>query len=326
MYPGGSTPVEESSTVATPAPKRRWLPVTALEFVGCDSCRMTLAEFEAYPEDGKQIEFFDSEAGLAWMVREPMGIAHERPGAFLPELVARIAMVRGAPIRCLGSTDLRLVDAVSRQLRVMQPDQMVFLDPDRLERVRSRYLSVGEHGHPDVVLEVDDTTDVRRGKLRLYEEWGFPELWVEVPDTYSPSRPPRLKRGLRIYVLEGGRYREWLESRAFPGWRAEEIHRALNENVPSEETTAVLVRVGRTLGERAGTSPDDDPLLSAQRAEVRIRMLRSLLAGRGIPAPNDFPAGLAPDERDALVSQSEDDLVAAALQATSLSDFLKRLR
>ena len=25
--------------------------------------------------------------------------------------------------------------------------------------------------------------DVGRGKLALYESWGFPELWVEVPDT-----------------------------------------------------------------------------------------------------------------------------------------------
>ena len=28
---------------------------------------------------------------------------------------------------------------------------------------------------PDVVLEVDHTTDVHRGKLALYESWGFPE-------------------------------------------------------------------------------------------------------------------------------------------------------
>ena len=50
---------------------------------------------------------------------------------------------------------------------------------------------VGEHDIPDVVLEVDHTTDVRRGKLLQYEAWGFPELWVEVPDWAASSRPPR---------------------------------------------------------------------------------------------------------------------------------------
>ena len=34
---------------------------------------------------------------------------------------------------------------------------------------------VGEHDFPDVVLEVDRTTDVRRWKLGMYESWGFPE-------------------------------------------------------------------------------------------------------------------------------------------------------
>ena len=43
---------------------------------------------------------------------------------------------------------------------------------------------------------VDNTTDVRRGKLALYESWGFPEVWVEVPERVfaePPGRPaPRL--------------------------------------------------------------------------------------------------------------------------------------
>ena len=57
------------------------------------------------------------------------------------------------------------------------------------------------------------------------------------------------------------------ESRAFPGWQAVEIHRALNEPILSEETSAVLSRVGEALGEWEGTGPEDDPLLRQQRAE-----------------------------------------------------------
>ena len=50
---------------------------------------------------------------------------------------------------------------------------------------------VGEDAYPDVVLEVDNTTDVRRGKLVAYAEWSFPEVWVEVPDLASPGQAAR---------------------------------------------------------------------------------------------------------------------------------------
>ena len=52
-----------------------------------------------------------------------------------------------------------------------------------------KVVEVGLDALPDVVLEVDNTTDVRRGKLGLYESWGFPEVWVVVPDEPEPNRP-----------------------------------------------------------------------------------------------------------------------------------------
>ena len=53
------------------------------------------------------------------------------------------------------------------------------------------------------------------GKLRLYESWGFPEVWVEVPDTYTPSRRPGVRPGTTIHVPEGGAYRSVPASRPF---------------------------------------------------------------------------------------------------------------
>ena len=88
-------------------------------------------------------------------------------------------------------------------------------------------------------MEVDNTTDVRRGKLELYESWGFPEVWVEVPDTASPSRPAGLRPGLTIHLLEDEGYRTAPGSRAFPGWTAAEIHIALNEAELSDATMHV---------------------------------------------------------------------------------------
>ena len=128
---------------------------------------------------------------------------------------------------------------------------------------------------PDIVLEVDHTTDVYRRKFDLYEEWGFPELWVEVPDAESRSRPKRKVPGLRIHVLgASGRFEERASSAAFAGWTAPEIHRALNEETPSAETTATLRRIGRALGEREGTGPDDSLFLKAERDEARQEGLR----------------------------------------------------
>ena len=159
---------------------------------------------------------------------------------------------------------------------------------------------------------------------RQYQAWGFPEVWIKVPEARAPSRPRSRRSGLTILVLEAGAYREAAASRAFPGWRAEEIHAALNEERFSAETSAVLERVGAVLGEREGTGPDDDPLLRAQRrrsrAEGRADLARALLAARGIEVSAGFPgvSGFAELPCHAIVE--------AASSCVSEADFRKRLR
>ena len=354
----GSGLAERRPAVVPPHPaggartdsRDRGLPRSGLEFPGCYAQPMTHAEYEAH--EGR-VEFFDSRVGIAWMVREPAQLPHEEPRYRLVELLARIALVRGSPINGLGETGIRWTDPVSGRLAAVHPDQMLFLHPHRIEGKVSLYLEVGVDPFPDVVLEVDSTTDVRRNRLALYEEWGFPELWVEVPDAYAPGRPAGLRSGLRIYLLEEGRYVRSEESRAFPGWRAVEIHRGLNEPVLSEETSAALSRVGRALGEREGTGPEDDLLLREQRAEGRAEgrvegraegriegrveeraeghaegraaMIRALLRQRGIAVPSGFPGHLAPRNLDALRAASEERILAAVSAADSFADFLARL-
>ena len=325
---------ERRPAVAPPHPpggvrtdsRDRGLLRSGLEFPGCHAQPMTRAQYEAH--EGR-VEFFDSHAGMAWMVREPAQAPHEEPRFRLVELLARIAQVRGSPIKGFGETGIRWTDPGSGKLAAMHPDQMLFLHPDRIEGKVSRYLEVGVHPFPDVVLEVDSTTDVRRNRLELYEEWGFPELWVEVPDAYAPGRPAGLRSGLRIYLLKDGRYVRSEESRAFPGWRTVEIHRGLNEPVLSEETQEALSRVGRALGEREGTGPEDDLLLREQRAEARAEgratMICALLGQTGIAVPPDFPAGLPPRTLDALRAASGQRILAAAIGAASFDDFLARL-
>ena len=318
----------ESPAQTQPAPDRsdvRYRHSTQWEFPGCRAFHLSCGEAATY--EGR-VEFWDARTETAW-VAEPTTPDHEYPSRVLVALADRIAGVRGSPIRCFGSMDLQLQDEHGAPSRILQADESVYLDPARAELLGTSAMVVGRNRFPDVVLEVDHTTDVRPSKLGLYQAWGFPEVWVEVPDRRAPSRPRSRLPGLTIHLREGEGYREVEESRAFPGWRAAEIHAAMNEKIPSAETYSVLERVGRSLGVREGTGPDDDPLLRALRrqgreegmAEGRHRMVHRMLRSRGIAVSDDFDALLS-----GLAERSEEALVDAALACESEADFLARLR
>ena len=300
-------------------------------FPGCTPVHLPRAELEHFE---RRLEYWDAATETAW-VCEPATSYHERPSRLLPQLAVLIAGVRGSRIECYGSMDLLLRDEHGEPQLVMQADESLYLHPDRV-RLPAAAMVVGQDDCPDVVLEVDHTTDARRGKLSLYESWGFPEVWVDVPDAPSPNRPRGLRPGLTIHLLEDGRYRVAVESRAFPGWTAAEIHVALNEPAPSARTSAVLERVGGALGAREGTGPDDDPLLRSQRragfeqgraqgreegrADARAAMVRRILLSRGIEVSEEFPVAAA-----AFAAASEDALLSAAFACADQEEFLAAL-
>lgn len=252
-------------------------PLADLSFPGCVTRRLTAREIDAY--EGR-LEFWDADAATAWIC-EPATPYHEEPIHGLAGLLRTIAHVRGSPIKCLGAMDLLVREPGGAPRRIMEADQSVYLHPGRGHLPHAPAMVVGEHDFPDVVLEVDHSTDARRGKLKLYEAWGFPELWIQVPDRPSPSRPRSRTPGLTVYRLEGGAYRIVGESLALPGWKAAEIGAALDETVPSAATVRVLERVGRTLGEREGTGPEDDALLGSFQRRSMARGLEQGMA-RGL--------------------------------------------
>ena len=239
-------------------------PALTFDFPGCDARRMTWEEVER--EEGR-IEFWDAASETAWIAREG-GPDHTGPSGQLAAMLERIALVRGSPIRAYGATYLMERDAQGRPHRVMMADQTIYLRP-RVWRPGGMEILKGRDPLPDVIMEVDHTTDVRRNKFKLYESWGFPELWIEVPNAPARSRPRGLKPGLTIHVLEDGAYVQAAHSRALPDWSAGLIHLALNEPELSSLTMRELTRVGRALGEREGTGPDDDLLLGAFRRQAR---------------------------------------------------------
>ena len=252
-----STEAPASGRYDTAQPLSAQLPA----FPGCKPVRLSRTEIERF--DGR-LEYWDSATETAWIC-DPATAYHERPSRLLTRLAERIAEVRGSPIESYGSMDLLLRDAGGEPRRIMQADESVYLHPAQA-KLPGAAMVVGEDDFPDVVLEVDHTTDVHRGKLALYESWGFPEVWVEVPDAPSPSRPHRRRPGLTIHLLDHGRFRVVTESRAFPGWRADEIHLALNEPVLSARTGAALQRVAAALGARGGTGPDKRPAVAGATA------------------------------------------------------------
>ena len=317
---GAATSALAAASPAAAADRRPSLRYEALRFPGCRRISLTRDEFESSDD---RIEYWDARAETAWVVADNYGV-HEGTSRRLPHLAERIASVRGAPIVSFGSVTLLVRDAEGEPRRAMEADETLYLHPTRSATPRQS-LVVGEHDFPDVVLEVDHTTDVRPGKLLLYEAWGFPELWVIVPpEGASPRRPA----GVTIHRLRDARYRSMPASGAFPGWTAAEIFDAMTERTPSAATCRVLERVGRALGAREGTGPADDPLSrvliaegrSEGRAEELAAAVESLLRVRGM--------AIAPELSRAVASLGDvprDAVMAAAYACTDEADFWHRL-
>ena len=292
----------------------------AEDFPGCESFHLPASEIDTY--EGR-LEFWDGATETAWKVCEPTSIQHEGPSRRLVQMATRFEMLRGSRIACFGSADLLRVDASGRKRWLMQADEVLYLHPDRV-RLQGPAIEVDADPLPDVVLEVDHTTDVRRRKLGIYKASGFPEVWVLVPWESSVRAP-----GLAIHVRRGEAYREEAESRAFPGWKAEEIHLALTESPLSEVALRALERTARAMGMREGTRPEDDPLtrsisLEAQargRSEMLVSNVFTVLKARGIEVTSDLA-----ELRGLLGALSGDAAMEAALTCTDAADFRRLIR
>ncbi len=337
----------EPRPVASPPPASAT--VRRPDLPGCESFHLPESALDAY--DGR-LEFWDGSSETAWRVRQPTSTWHERPTRRLSGLVERIASLRGSGIVCFGSADLLRRDATGRRRWIMQADEILYLHPRRARGLGPAVI-IGEDPLPDVALEVDHSTDVRRWKLGVYQECGFPEIWVEVPWDASVRRP-----GLAIHVRRGGGYREEGRSRAFPGWTAAEIHRALTEEPLSAESWRALERVALAMGAREGTTPEDDPLTRSTSlravaqgrvegrrqghaegrrqghaegrrqghaeglAAARVNAVTAALHARRVDAPADVVAEDVARRADLPL----DALIAAAVTCTGFSDFRRRLQ
>ena len=290
------------------------------DFPGCESFHLPASEVDRY--EGR-LEFWDGETETAWKVSEPTSIQHEGPSRRLVRMAERVAALRGSPIMSFGSADLVRRDAAGRKRWLMHADEVLYLHPERV-RLDGPAIDVDADPLPDVVLEVDHTTDVRRRKLGIYTESGFPEIWVLVPWDSSVRAP-----GLVIHVRRGAGYGEEGESRAFPGWKAEEIYRALTEEPLSAGARRALERVALAMGERAGTRPEDDPFTRtiSRKAEAKGRRegymdaVAEVLESRGIDAAVEVT-----QDRELYGGLPGKVVMAAAMACTDEADFRRRIR
>ena len=335
-----------------PLPPKRAEPaspmVSELEFIACDPVPANYRQYRAMRADKRRFELWDRNARTAWEVRDGPSALHNRPIFALQEMMVLISTVRGIQIPCYGDRGLALLDDQGKRLRVLHPDQLTYFDPPMAYDGHGD-IPVQQVGFPDIVMEVDNTTDTRKGKLALYEHMGVPELWIEVPDIWleshdakPPRRPAGVVPGLTIYLLEGGRYRVHRASRALLGWKADDIHAALNDlRGLSQHHSEVLVDLGRRFGARTGTGPDDHPVMRIMRQESReegqsrglsegraqglaegqAQMARQILERRGIAVSPTFPADI-PN----LADVPTDALLDAAMDCASEQDFRARLQ
>ena len=299
-----------------------------VSLAGCRPIPVTSAEIADY--EGS-VEYWDAETELVWQLFETR-LYHEAPRVRLIAMVNDIGKMRGMPISACGTTDLQERDANNQRTRIAQADETIYLDAAQVPV--GPVIIVGKSPLPDVVLEVDLTTDIRDRKLELYAGWGVRELWVEVPDARLPSK--RKRPGLTIHALQGNTYQQVAESAAFPTWRANEIHAGLNEPYTSSVTVGVVRRVGRIMGEQSGTGPENDPFLHEERRvsrlegldegrregheQARVAMLQELLAARNITLSTRLDRF-----RDMIAGLPGQSLTQAALQCETEVDFLNRI-
>ena len=200
----------------------------AEDFPGCESFHLPASEIDRY--EGR-LEFWDGITETAWKVCEPTSIYHEQPSRRLGRMAERVASLRGSAIECFGSADLVRLDAAGRKRWLMQADEVLYLHPDRARL-------------PGPVIDVDEDPlagggagggphDGRASQKapRLQGERFFGNLGTGAVGGVGASAGDSrfMCRRVAGYLEEG-------ESRAFPGWKAQEIHRALTET-PLSKTT-----------------------------------------------------------------------------------------
>ena len=147
--------------------------------------RVTFAELQQWPDEGRQYELYDGEVIV---VPSPFG-RHQRVASNIEETL------REYEHRAGGFVFRAPLDIVLSDHNVVQPDLVYF----REERRHVIDMMSATRAAPDLAVEVlSRSTEVRdRGrKMQLLARFGVPEYWIVDP----------VKNLLEIYVVNGSAY------------------------------------------------------------------------------------------------------------------------
>jgi Uma2 family endonuclease len=156
-----------------------------MRFMKATDPRVTFAELQEWPDDGRRYELYDGEVIV---VPSPFP-RHQRVAMHLGEIIAEYERAHG------GVQFWVPIDIVFDEHNVVQPD-VVYFREERRHVVRDWEAT---RAAPDLAVEVvSRSTEARdRGrKMQVLARFGVPEYWIVDP----------AKNTLEIYVLGGGAY------------------------------------------------------------------------------------------------------------------------
>jgi Uma2 family endonuclease len=156
-----------------------------MPFVKAEDSRVSFAELQRWPDDGRRYELYNGEAIV---VPAPL-LRHQRVAIHLEEVLGEYERATGGIM--LHSP----IDVVLSEFDVVQPDVVFF------RQARRHLLDMMEpiRVPPDLVIEVlSRSTEARdRGrKMELFARVGVPEYWIVDP----------VANALEIYALERRAY------------------------------------------------------------------------------------------------------------------------
>lgn len=147
--------------------------------------RITYADLERWPEDGRRYELYDGEV---FVVPGPLP-RHQVVQQLIAEMLRAYAARHGG--FAVGSP----IDIVFSDYDVLEPDVVFF----RAERANLIDLDKVIRHPPDLCVEVlsPSTTSTDRGrKMQMFARYGVPEYWIVDP----------AERRIEMYRLEGSAY------------------------------------------------------------------------------------------------------------------------
>ena len=153
-----------------------------MRFMGATNQRVTFAELQEWPDDGRRYELYDGEVVVCPM---PF-LRHQRVAFHIGQILYDYEQREGGLVFCVP------IDIVFSEHNVVQPDVVYF----RQERRHVLKMMEATRAAPDLAVEVlsrsTEATD-RGRKMQLLARFGVPEYWIVDP----------VKNTLEIYLLRG---------------------------------------------------------------------------------------------------------------------------